>query len=111
MAINKTTASRIPKFVPFQEAVTYYARTSGDSFTSYSVTRAHRKKIDLKDGSFAPEILVTADLIWSICADYLSVTPKQDDYLTDSSGTKWVVLSQVQQFNGRIFNLLCRRGV
>lgn len=107
--IDRTTATRIPKFVPFQEAVTYHNRTSGDSFGSQSVVRARRKKVEKQDGNFSPDILNTAELMWQIASVYLSVTPKTDDYLTDSSSVKWIVVAVTLQMNGGIFNILCRK--
>ncbi len=109
--INATTAKRILRFMPFLETVTYFNRTSADTYASQTVPRARRKKVQKQDAAFSEEILVEAELSWELMAAYLTVTPQQDDYLTDSSGTGWTILHVTTQFNGAVFVCLCRKRV
>ena len=109
--INRSTASRFPRIIPFQEPVTFYHRTGGDSFTSYSVGCARRKKVYRQDARFSQELLVTADLVWQITSDQLAVTPATDDYLVDGSNVGWQLVEVVAQMNGTVFNCLARRRV
>ena len=109
--ITHDLSQRVFQNLPFQEPVTYYHRTGGDSFTPYSVNRARKKKVDQKDSSFAAELLAVADLMWQITTDMLPVVPVSDDKLTDGGGTTWIVLAATQQLNGSVFNILTRQGV
>ena len=110
--IKHSTAQRITKIVPFQEPVTYFQRTSGDTFSApITVARARRKKVDLSDTSFSPELLAVANLVWEITAEYIPVAPVTDDYLVDSTNVKWIPIGVTTQFNGQVFLLLCKQGV
>lgn len=101
----------LPYFEPFPEAVTYFSRSSNDSFTAYTVNTARRKKTNKNDLSVPPEILQVTELTWQVVSSQLSVEPQNDDYLVDSANVKWTVLHVQKQLHGTVYNLLVRKGV
>ncbi len=107
--INKQTADRLKQIMPFLEPITYSSRTSGDTFKTYSVPRARRKKVNKQDKGIPPDILVEAELIWQIVADELGVEPKLMDVITDSGSVSWTVIHVVEQLNGTVNNILAKR--
>lgn len=109
--INADTASRIVNFMPFIEEITFYVRTSGDTFSSTSSIRARRKKIDKKALGVEAEELNDAELIWQIAKCDFSTEPDVMDYLLDSAGVKWIIIMVKLQLNGNMYNLFCKKGV
>jgi len=114
--IRHTTANRVAIIVPFQEPITYYARSEtdfviSDDFTAYSVDRARRKKVQKQDWPGVGVLLNQAELVWQIVKTYIAVEPHTDDFLVDGTGQGWTVLKATEQFNGQVYNLLCRKRV
>ncbi len=114
--IDADLANRIMNFMPFVQQITYKSRTSGDTFTDYTVTRASSGKtkklmprIDSLRGT--AEILQQGELTWEFAAVDLPVTPRTLDEIVDSSSTLWIVLEVIMQLNGNMYILSCRKGV
>ncbi len=106
--IDRYTGRLVPRFLPFQEPVTYYSRTGPDGYTPYFVFRARRKKLRKER---LPDLLQRAEVVWQVASDQLPAVPMKDDYLTDEAGASWVVVEVVGQLNGQVYNLLCREKV